>query len=180
MLYRLIVIGAVFTCISLARGAANDSVGQTDDVTVGGFVAVTFGDNDGTLTTLHGNVEWFAATNLALAIQPFGGNIDGETDDVGVVGFDLLLKWYPVHGKNWAFYIEGGAGAQYTFPRSFPDGGSHFNFRPQAGIGGLIHLTDRLDMLGGARYIHMSNANVNEPNEGYDGILMYLGASLHF
>ncbi len=186
MTIRWLRVVAALACLHATGHAADESVvetlpfGKAGNFHTGAFAAISFGDPDGEMYTLHGDLEWFLVDHLAIAVQPFVGFIDGETDDAGLVGVDLLLKWYALRGPGWSIFLEGGAGAQYAIPYSFPDGGSHFNFRPQVGIGTTIHLFDNADLLVGGRYLHISNGGTIHPNQGYDAALVYGGLMIQF
>jgi hypothetical protein len=177
----MVILANVSAALAQERDAPF-SVGRAGDLHTGAFGSFTFADEHGTVTALHGNLEWFAFDRFALAAQPFIGYVDGsgDRDNAGLVGFDLLMKWYALSGRNWAIFGEGGAGVQYSFTASFPAEGSHINFRPQVGFGGVMHLADNLDLFAGVRYIHMSNAHVNSPNRAFDGVLASFGAMFQF
>ena len=175
------VAGAAAQDASTPGGAGGDlSLSLTQGSwLVEAFGAAGVGDGDGSLYTGHLSVTWFFADGLGVAAQPFAGYIDGEFDDTAVAGLDVLLRWFPVREKSWALFLEGGSGAHYAFPDSFPDGGSHFNFRPMAGLGVLAQLGP-VTASAGARYLHISNGNITQPNQGWDGFLLHAGLAIPF
>ena len=54
-----------------------------------------------------------------------------------------------------------------------------FNFRIMGGGGGTLRVADKLRMLGGMRYLHISDAGI-EGGGGFDGFMFYAGALFPF
>ena len=81
--------------------------------------------------------------------------------------------------------MEGGAGIQESsdpFPEGKTNIGTHFNFRPQLGMGFTVGLTDQVRLMAGARWLHISNADRDGSvhNPGYDAVLVYSGLMIPF
>ena len=146
------------------------------------FFAFAYGD-EGETYALHVGSEWRGHPNPDFRIAPqlvFAAA--NNTDDAwsALTGFDLQLRFYqePVGSLEWFFEI--GAGIQYVGPESFPRSGTHLNGRLRAGIGGRYQANDRVDLLAGLGWLHMSNGNALQPNVGHDGPMAYLGVSVDF
>lgn len=58
-----------------------------------------------------------------------------------------------------------------------PAGGTYFNFATRSGIGATYQLQDRLHLIGGVRYLHLSNAHIegSKRNPSINGVEGFLG-----
>ena len=141
------------------------------------FVSFAFGD-EGQLASAHVGAErmlddfpkWGIVPQLGLGP---GRNVD--EDYTVFTSFDLVLRRYvgePAPGE-WEMFYEAGAGLQYTGPSSFPSDGTHFNGRLRLGFGGRYVVEDRVDLIAGLNWLHMSNGNAIQPNVGHDGPMFY-------
>lgn len=140
----------------------------------------TWGDSDkGEIYTAHIGVGYHFVDDLSINLEAIGGWADAEKDDDGGVGgIDLLFRWHFLQGRSWSLYIDGGAGFQLA-TTNFPSD-SHHNFRPQVGLGGTLQITDSIRLMGGARWLHISNAGTTRINNGLDGAQLYAGIMVPF
>ena len=142
----------------------------------------TVGDNDhGNIYTAHVGGGYYLYDDFSVNLELLGGWVDSRTDDDGYVGgLDLLLRWHFLKGENdaWTIYSDGGAGIQMA-STDFPSDSPH-NFRPQFGLGGTLRLNDEVRLMGGARYLHISNAGTTNGNDGGDWAQLYLGVMVPF
>jgi hypothetical protein len=76
-------------------------------------------------------------------------------------------------------FLEGGAGLLRT-SQKVPSGGSRFNFTPQAGVGLTFDIGNNARWLIGAKWHHISNANMYDTNPGRDSIMYWTGISFPF
>ncbi len=145
------------------------------------FASFAYGD-EGEFATAHLGVDLPVGEGpFSVAPQLVAGaawNTDDKT--VGVYGFDLMGRWHPGGPRRFGVFLEAGAGLQYTGPASLPRTGTHANFRLRAGVGGEVRVADRVDLIAGVGWLHVSNANLLEPNNGHDGPMFYLGVRLGF
>ena len=93
--------------------------------------------------------------------------------------FDLILRWHFLRGDGWSIFGDVGGGVMESM-ESFPANGSHFNFRPQAGLGATLRITDDCYLMGGVKWLHVSNANLRERNPGFDSAMFYMGLMFPF
>lgn len=98
--------------------------------------------------------------------------------------FNFIVRWTPFtfFDERVKPFMEGGAGIN-EFTESTPRGGTHFNFSPQVGIGGLFQLSERFAFTASLRYLHISNAyldNGSHDNPGIDSVGGYVGFQLKF
>jgi hypothetical protein len=58
-----------------------------------------------------------------------------------------------------------------------PDGGTYFNFTTSTGLGATYRIQDHFYLLGGVRYFHLSNAQIQGPqhNPSVNGVEGFFG-----
>ncbi len=144
------------------------------------YGSTVVGDSEhGYIHTAHVGAGWYFVDDLSINLEAIGGWVDSKTDDDGGVGgLDLLFRWHFLKDEDWSLYVDGGAGFQQA-TTNFPSD-SHHNFRPQVGMGFTYDLTDRARLMGGARWLHISNASTTEGNDGLDAAQLYLGLMMPF
>lgn len=108
-----------------------------------------------------------------------GGSGDAE-DSLGT-GFNLGLRYHFLEYERFSMFVDGIVGAQYS-RRNFPEGGTHFNFNEQLGLGISYRLHDNLHLISGCRYMHISNARIRgeDENPGFDSLGGYFGVMFTF
>lgn len=144
------------------------------------FGGVGFGDDQGELYTTHLSFQKGSEDKFGIAWQPFTGFAVGQEDTSGLLGLDMLLKFPIFSRQNCRLYFEGGAGIQYSGPKSWPNGGSHFNWRPQFGFGMRVNPNPDQQMVFGVRYMHISNGGTKAYNCNVDEIFLYGGIRIRF
>jgi hypothetical protein len=79
-------------------------------------------------------------------------------------------------GDGWTLYGETSLGVAY-FGNDTPPGGSHFNFTVGSGGGCTLRLTQKIDLMLGARFFHISNAGTAgaHHNPSFNGVQGYAG-----
>ncbi|MCS6969933.1 MAG: acyloxyacyl hydrolase [Planctomycetota bacterium] len=115
---------------------------------------------------------WADAVASYIDVNDFIGAAGGTAYALGV---DLSLRWTRGWRDRVALYLEGGAGAQNSFPISFVASGTHFNFTVLAGAGLEGPSLAGWTPSAGLRYLHLSNANLLPHNHGYDGVSALVG-----
>jgi long-subunit fatty acid transport protein len=95
-----------------------------------------------------------------------------------VGGIDLTLRWHFLRDGDWSLYLDGGGGFQQA-DTDFPSD-SHYNFRTFLGAGGTYRVGESWHLMGGIRYLHVSNAATTDNNDGGDWGLPYLGVMFTF
>ncbi|MEE4604659.1 MAG: hypothetical protein V2J65_25500 [Desulfobacteraceae bacterium] len=91
---------------------------------------------------------------------------DIEFDDFSWLNNDL-----------WSVYLDVGGGLQQQ-STDFA-GNRRFNLRVMGGGGATLRVTDQVRMIGGIRYLHISDAGI-EGGGGFDGFMCYTGAMFPF
>jgi opacity protein-like surface antigen len=140
-----------------------------------------------------GGVSFFMVDNLSLNFELNGLYIDQEnttglpdSHDAWGVNFNLLVRWHFLARESWSIYADGGVGVMGTTERvpgpdrDESDGGTYFNFTPQAGFGASFEFADNTRLLAGLRWHHVSNARTSNNNPGRDSLMVYAGVSFAF
>jgi hypothetical protein len=107
-----------------------------------------------------------------LDAEPFRDFPGGE--GVGL-GTDFLFRWHPDWQPSLVPYLEAGAGLQFAAGNAFPADGSRWMFTVQGGAGWLIPLRSGREASVSLRYLHISNAGIDDKNSGYDVVHLVLG-----
>lgn len=148
------------------------------------YGSVSVGDENGEMYTGHIGVGYYLWDNFSINLEAVGGYLnieEGRNSEGSLVGLDLLIRHHLIIGDGWTIYFDGGGGIQQT-SEPFPSGGTHFNFRPQGGLGVTLNLSDSAMFMGGVRWIHVSNASKDgqDNNPGYDSAQIYAGMIFSF
>ena len=118
----------------------------------------------------RGNLEVVIEGALLFNTEPTSGFAGGAT---------VNLRYNFLRAGRFVPYVESGAGlADLNFDLDRQADG--LNFFLQVGLGARWLLTDRLALLGGWRFHHISNANSSVPNNGLDSSLFVAGMTVFF
>ena len=100
--------------------------------------------------------------------------------DVLLPAVNLLARWTALQFGKTAVFIEGGGGLSYA-TGEVPNEGTRFNYVSQTGVGLLRPMSPRVDLLGGARWLHVSNNGLDgsRRNPDIQALGLYVGWSLH-
>jgi len=147
----------------------------------------TFGFSNGESGDLylgHLGMGYYFWDNISINLEFVAGGVDPDfADTSSAVGFDLIGRWhfFESDDQNFSVFLEGGAGMLWT-DDPFPAAGTHQNFTPQAGLGLTWDVGQRVRLLSGVRWHHISNADKTgeDRNPGYDGVMVYAGFNLTF
>jgi hypothetical protein len=146
------------------------------------YASVAAGDHGkGKMYALHLGYGYFLRDYLSINIDVLGAYIRSGIDDNGVAaGFDVIFRrhfsW--VNDDLWSVYLDLGGGLQQQ-STNFA-GNRRFNFRVMGGGGGTLRVTDHIRMIGGIRYLHISDAGIEGGGGGFDGFMFYGGAMFPF
>ena len=162
--------------------ATNWNVGLTF---AGGFGVAAMGSrvaHDVATTTLH-------AGKLPQTEHPFfshiewGGELWGggqfNPESAYLVGFTPILRYHFLPKGRFAPFVDGGAGVGAT-DIMHPDLSTTFEFNLQAGAGFHWCLRKDLALTFQARYLHISNAGLDTPNNGVNTFLFGAGLTRFF
>ena len=154
----------------------------------GSWVALAYGSasfsgDDGNVYLGHVGGGYYFLDGHAINGELAFGEIDGDggAEDSAVVAVELMVRSHWIRRDNWSFYVDVGAGIIWG-ENEFPDGGTDWNFTPQAGLGLTVELSESAHLMAGARWYHISNANRegSKNNPGYNSIMVYAGVMFTF
>ena len=109
------------------------------------------------------------------------GGAAADSDDTAAGGANIGLRWHFHERGRYTFFVEGIAGLFYGL-RNFPQGGTHFNFNEQVGLGATYRLDENCHLVGGLRYMHISNARIRgeDENPRFDGLGAFVGMAFTY
>lgn len=96
-----------------------------------------------------------------------------------VVGATPLLRYRLWPMARWTPFVDGGAGVAAT-DIGRPDLSTTFEFCPQAGVGVQWKWRRDLALTFEARYLHLSNAGIDSPNDGVNTLVFSGGVAWFF
>jgi lipid A 3-O-deacylase len=107
------------------------------------------------------------------------GGAQYHPDTAYLIGLTPLVRYHFWLGARWSPFLEAGAGVNAT-DIGHPDLSTTFEFSPQAGGGVHWMWCDNLGLTFDARYIHLSNAGIEKPNNGVNTFLFSSGLTWFF
>lgn len=151
-------------------GGGGGSSLNNGDFSAAGFVAAsTFLDED--LEFVLDLTVWYLAEDAA------------NGDDAVAVNLNPKFRWHFIHEETHTVFAEAGVGL-FVGSEEVPEGGTEFNFTPQAGFGATFPLADSSAqrLIVGVNWRHFSNANTfgSDQNPGRDDIFVYAGVTFPF
>lgn len=137
-------------------------------------------------------VEYYFDDRHAVRLEALGYalNNDGPPeDDAGAGGLNLGLRYHYLEYERLTLFVEGAIGFFYA-DQSFPvrtsgdhaGYGTNFNFDEIVGLGGTYRLDEHTHLIAGARFMHISNAQIHgvDNNPSFNGVGGYLGVLFTF
>ena len=121
-------------------------------------------------------IGYYIFNNFALNGE-IGYQYNGQSGpDANVSMLALLLRHHLFHAGRFSFFIDFGVGVSYANQRT-PTDGTYFNFIEKVGLGTTFQIKDNLNVLGGVRFFHMSNARIDGPerNPSINATQIYVG-----
>ena len=98
------------------------------------------------------------------------------TGDVFLPTVSLMLRWSAFRVGQTSVFFESGGGASYASDE-VPNRGTRFNLIFQSGAGIVRYLSPRLDLVGGLRWVHLSNNSLagGDHNPDIQALGLYVG-----
>lgn len=120
------------------------------------------------------DIEWFLEGGLWSFYDQGADNAFGLSASMG-------FRWHFLKRENWSLFADMGIGVLGTTDHVPPDGTS-LNFMPRAGLGFTRQIDERLRLIGGVRWHHISNARTrgDERNPSRDAPQVYVGLVVPF
>ena len=135
----------------------------------------------GNLYALHFGWGKFLWDLLSFNVDIFGAYIRSGIDDNGVgIGLDVIFRRHFLmsNDDSYSVYLDIGGGLE-SQSTEFA-GTRYFNFRVLGGGGGTIRVTEHVRLMGGLRYLHISDAGIDGGGGGFDGYQVYGGVMMPF
>jgi len=152
--------------------------------TVGGLGGASVNNGDASAAAFVGASTFLAEDfefSLDLTVWYLGED-DPAGDDAAAINFNPKLRYHFIHEEDYTLFAEAGVGLLLATEEA-PEGGSEFNFTPQAGVGATFPLSGGPDRLVvGVNWRHFSNANVfgSDKNPGRDDLVAYVAVTFPF
>ena len=120
--------------------------------------------------------HWYFGDAVSVGLGAEGYYVDQVRDDT-VLG-DVIVhgRWHFLTAERYSLFVDGGVGISYA-EADVPEGGLRYNYTPRIGGGATVELRENLHLLGGVRFFHISNANLEgrDNNPSQDGAMYYVG-----
>ena len=96
--------------------------------------------------------------------------------DVFLPALSLMLRWSAFRVGETSVFLEGGGGASYASDE-VPNRGTRFNLIFQSGVGLARPLSSRIALVGGLRWLHVSNNGLDgrDHNPDIQALGLYFG-----
>ena len=154
-----------------------------------GFGVEAFGGRERhDLVLATGYFGWIF-TDVLAADHWYGGNFEILAEVVGgkqmnpdsrdVVGLSAVIRYNFVTSGPWVPYVDGGFGVALT-DIGEPDLSSKFQFITQFGAGARYFFLQNTAFIFQYRWFHLSNAGIEQPNQGTNTQMFYLGLDWFF
>jgi len=118
----------------------------------------------------RGNWEWVAEAFSGAQFNP---------DQAYVVGLTPVLRYNFATGTRWVPFFDAGAGVTLT-DIGRPDLGGVFQFNLQTGPGVRWFVGKDTVLTFQYRFLHISNASIQDPDHGVNTSVFYVGVSRFF
>lgn len=126
---------------------------------------------------VQGMNHWYEG-NWEVLGELFGGGQYSPSRE-WLVGLTPHLRYHIATGTRLVPFFDAGAGVTGTGIQ-LPDLSTRFEFNTQAGGGLDWFLKDDVAITVQARFIHISNAGINQPNHGVNTVMGILGVTWFF
>jgi hypothetical protein len=130
---------------------------------------------------VNDGIAWYFVNDISFGVLLTGAYADQPGPDAYGIGGNLQFRGHFLDEQKWTMFWDLEMGLM-NFSRHVPPKGTDFNYVVHTGIGATIRVTPRVDLVGGVRYLHVSNANVNGSarNPSINGPEGYLGLLYRF
>lgn len=147
----------------------------------------TIRSTDGILAGPRFSNAYYFRDNLALIAEigvywgrVYQDKIGFPDETTGGFSMDAGFRYHWLKSDKWSLFSEALIGYS-VLSKSLPANGTNFNFVLQGGGGISRELSDRVRLVAGGRYFHMSNGSFfRTPNPGYDSLYVYGGVGFSY
>lgn len=172
-----VIAAAVLGLGSSAWAAEGDTLFPAGTRTLSLDASVAVDTYSDTFASLTAGAGYYVIDNFAFLPQISARFIDTDENETVGGDFSLLMRAHLITRGKWTFFVDAGAGVGYFDHNFTPPDGTHFNFVLQGGPGFTYKLEENLHLVGGARYLHLSNGGIKgaDRHTGSNGVLCYVG-----
>lgn len=140
---------------------------------------IRFSDNE----FYGGNLaaHYYFGDEVSIGAEFQGYWVDQVRDDTPLGGASLVLRWHLLAADKFSLFADGALGGSFAAD-DVPETGTHFNYTAKLGGGATFELRDNLHLIGGLRFFHLSNGNLNgrDENPSQDGVQYFFGVMWTF
>ena len=174
---------SAFTITLVLLSAACPNTARADELTLAQrtWTAQAYGAfagaNNEALLSANIGIGYHVIDNLSLNVEAAGyGVIQDGGEDTGAAELRLIMRHHLIARDRWTIFADVGEGVFEAADR-VPPGGTRLNFIFRAGIGGTYQLNETTHLIGGVRYYHLSNAQIegSDRNPSINGVEGYFG-----
>ncbi len=133
-------------------------------------------DADSDLGSAAFGVGYYVWDNVSLSLEASGYRVWQSNQNAWAYGMSGVLRHHFLQLEKATIFADVSFGpAEAT--RRVPEGGTHFNFITRTGIGVTYPIQERLHLMGGVRYFHLSNAQIEGKvrNPSINGVEGFVG-----
>ncbi|HWE01096.1 MAG TPA: acyloxyacyl hydrolase [Tepidisphaeraceae bacterium] len=185
---RPIVSAFIFIIAAAGAARAQDAVPPATNFPKGTFDLTLEADYAHSFQLSRARVEavsigagYYLFDNFAVNVEAAGYAIDQSGPDSLVSDLDLRIRHHLINAGRLSLFADVSGGVSYATART-PATGTYFNLTLQPGVGATWRLHDKLFLIGGVRYWHISNARIEGPerNPSINAINGYIGLMATF
>lgn len=159
--------------LSVGYSVGSSTFGSTDEHDLA-LTKIYFGR---IFTEVGGRDRWYAG-NWEILGEFFGG-VQINPDSAYVIGLTPVLRYNFATGTRWVPFFDAGAGVALT-DIGRPDLGGVFQFNLQTGPGVHWFVGKDTVLTFQYRFLHISNASLQDPNHGVNTSVFYVGVGTFF
>lgn len=126
---------------------------------------------------LRGEGHWYRGNWEALGELLAGTQVN--PDGAYLAALTPVLRYNFATGTRWVPFVDAGAGVTAT-DIGGPDLSTTFQFNTQVGFGVRRFITEKCAVTLQYRYMHISNAGIEQPNHGVNMSAIYIGSTWFF
>ncbi len=126
-------------------------------------------------------IGYYFIDKISINVEFAGFAVQQSGPESTIAEGNLLIRHHLYESGKFSFFVDVGGGISYADTRT-PAGGTNYNYVLQTGVGTTYELRHNLYFMGGTRYWHLSNADIEgkrrNPSinalEGYVGLMWML------
>jgi hypothetical protein len=125
--------------------------------------------------------HYYFGDEVSLGAELQGYYVDQVEEDTAATGASLILRWHFLAEEHYSLFVDGGLGGSVA-EAEVPEGGTHYNYTAKGGGGATFELREDVHLIGGVRFLHLSNGNLHgrDENPSQDGVQYYVGVMFTF